>query len=236
MNGKYLGVIIGAVVAIMLVGGLLMPIIDNASTEKETTPAEGAYGPDVAYFGNLESGNYILYRANFSVDGGVNQIDIHARAPTYTQLYKGPRADLPDKMILYADDNLKVWLDNDSISYSGILNGTISYTDLEEPKEIIVQNSANYGGSYTDGDDYQDGNITYCYVATVESGEYSNFIGDNPPTMDTPTVTAGGMYIGLKEIVTETRAPGYAVYMAIPIIILASLLVAVAVVAFKRDY
>lgn len=236
MNGKYIGVVIGAVVAIMLVGGVLMPIIDNASTQKETTPAEGAYGPDVAYFGNIESGNYVLYRASFSVVGGVNQIDIHARTPTYTQLYKGPRADLPDKMILYADDNLKVWLDNDNISYSGVLNGTFSYTGLDEPKEITIQNSANYGGSYTDGDDYQDGNITYYYVATVESGEYSNFIGDNPPTMDTPTVTAGGMYIGPKEIVTETHAPGYAIYVAIPLIILVALLTAVAFVAFRRDY
>lgn len=238
MNGKYLGVVIGAVVAIMLVGGVLMPIINDASTQKETTPAEGAYGPSVGYY-TIESApttSKTYFSATFDWDSSepdsVITVSIKANG---VQAYNGPLSDLP-KMILYADNNVTIYIDGETVYYSGAANGSYSIRNTEPTIQIYWRQGTYY---YTIGYDVFNqtyGDITYYYVAFVEDGNYSNFLGDTAPSMDTPAVVAGGMYIGPKETVTETQAPGYAIYMAIPLVILVALLTAVAFVAFRRDY
>lgn len=238
MNGKYIGVIVGAVVAIMLVGGVLMPIIDNASTQKETTPAEGAYGPSVGYY-TIEStptATITYFAATFDWDSSETNSPITVTIKVNsTQAYNGPLSDLP-KMILYADNNVTIYIDGESVYYSGDVNGSYSIRNTEPTIQIYWRNGTYY---YTIGYNVfnqQYGDITYYYAAFVEDGNYSNFLGDTAPSMDTPAVVAGGMYIGPKETVTEAPGPGHAIYVAIPLVILVALLTAVAFVAFRRDY
>ena len=73
MNGKYLGVVIGAVVAIMLVGSLLVPMINNANTKTEHDVPLPVGGQQIYYrFSETEptqSGNafYTVALANGTV-------------------------------------------------------------------------------------------------------------------------------------------------------------------------
>ena len=239
MNGKYLGVIIGAVVAIMLVGGVLMPVINEQATTTEQAPAEGAYGPAVGYY-TIESApttttNYFVATFDFD-DTDEDSVITATFKVNNVQAYNGPLSDLP-KMIIYADNNVTIYIDGESVYYSGDVNGSYSIRSDASPTIQIYWKTNAY--KYSIGDNVFNqtyGDITYYYAAFVTDGEYSNFLGDNPPTMDTPTVSVAGMYIGPKMTEVPTESPAAPIYLAIPIVILVALLTAVAFVAFRRDY
>ena len=230
MNGKYLGVVIGAVVAIMLVGGLLMPIIDNASPQKETVPAEGAYGPDIMYSDtptvNLSRSILIVAyeerwdRLTITVDG-------------LGTVYNGARSEFPNKIILYADSNATVYLDGNYLHISNYNDGAAVLLDSSG---LSVKSRSTGEYRYGPSSGYVTADApTYCYIV-YDNGDYANFEGDNPPSMDTPTVSVAGMYIGPRMTIGEKPGATAPIYLAIPVVLLASLLVAVAFVAFRRQY
>lgn len=236
MNGKFIGIVIGAVVAIMLVGGVLMPAINDASTHTEIVTPDGAFGPTVGYISDIPvpTSNVSFYGVSY---------DVTTTKLTASRVVNGDnvnviddlRSNLPDKMIIYADDNETVYIDglnlycvNNEKVYdlsTGDRFG-VGFGYRDENYRYAMANQG-YFDKYTP--------ITYEYITGMD-GNYTNITGDNPPSMDTPSVSAAGMYIGINGTETETQSPGYAIYMAIPVIILVSLLVAVAMVAFKRQY
>ena len=236
MNGKYLGVVIGAVVAIMLVGGVLMPIINDASTQEGTTTAEGAYG-FMSYQPDPEPSSGLPYRYVYATWGGSDgMITIsHGPANDMQTIESMPTTEFFNTdRIVYADSNIVIYVSNGSIYYD--YDGQTTQGDYLE--RFWVQNDGNGVSKATVGSTtvFSDAPVPTYYYVDNPNGDYANFEGDNPPTMDTPSVSVAGMYIGLKETVTETQAPGYAIYVAIPLVILVALLTAVAFVAFRRDY
>ena len=236
MNGKYLGVVIGAVVAIMLVGGVLMPIINDASKQEGTTTAEGAYG-FMSYQPDPEPSSGLPYRYVYATWGGSDgMITIsHGPANDMQTIESMPTTEFFNTdRIVYADSNIVIYVSNGSIYYD--YDGQTTQGDYLE--RFWVQNDGNGVSKATVGSTtvFSDAPVPTYYYVDNPNGDYANFEGDNPPTMDTPSVSVAGMYIGLKETVTETQAPGYAIYVAIPLVILVALLTAVAFVAFRRDY
>lgn len=236
MNGKFLGVVIGAVVAIMLVGSVLMPIINDASTQEGTTTAEGAYS-FMSYQPDPEPSSGLPYRYVYATWGGSDgMITIsHGPANAMQTIESMPTTEFFNTdRIVYADSNIVIYVSNGSIYYD--YDGQTTQGDYLE--RFWVQNDGNGVSKAAVGSTtvFSDAPVPTYYYAPDPNGDYANFEGDNPPTMDTPTVTAGGMYIGPKEIEIEIHAPGYAIYLAIPIVILVALLTAVAFVAFRKDY
>lgn len=240
MNGKYLGVIIGAVVAIMLVGGVLMPVINEQTTpatEYEDNP--DAFGPSVNYVGGLEpaTSNFTYFAMKYSSSSST--FDIYQMDTNGIQylLKTEPRDSIPQKAILYADNNVTVYIDDMLLIYNYIND---AYTDRSYDLSAGVLQTVRYNnGSYqygqTNGFITPSDPISYYYIAFMD-GEYSNCTGDNPPTMGTPSASADGIYIGPKMTEVTTESPAAPIYLAIPIVILVALLTAVAFVAFRRDY
>ncbi len=235
MNGKYIGVVIGAVVAIMLVGGVLMPVINDASTQKETTPAEGAFG-FMSYQSEPEpSEGGMPYRYVYAIKTGDDMVISKGPANAMTQIETVPYTDfLNTDRIYYADSNIVFYVSSGALYY--IYNQQTVEVDRPDVG-FWVQNSGTASrASAGTGTIFTAASLPTYYYVDNPNGDYANFEGDNPPSMDTPSVSAAGMYIGPKETVTEVQAPGYAIYVAIPLIILVALLTAVAFVAFRRDY
>ena len=243
MNGKFIGVVIGAVVAIMLVGGVLMPVINE-----QTTPSTGtennpdAFGPSVDYIGGLEPAteNMTYFSIKYSSSSQTfNMYQMDTNGLNYL-LQNATRDAIPNKAILYADNNATIYIDDMTLTFDYVdsANTDGSY-DLSTGLTFVVKyNSGTYQyGANTGGYAYvtPSNPIAYYYIAFME-GDYSNCTGDNPPTMDTPTVSVNGMYIGLKAIEKEIKNPTAPLYLAIPIVILVALLTAVAFVAFRKDY
>lgn len=246
MNGKFLGVVIGAVVAIMLVGSLLMPIINEQTTTTELAPAEGAYGY-MRYQSSPETESYAYLWVQYQSDPAGFKIQ-WGMPPTLNHTIL--LSDIPDgKMILYADSHFIAYIEDGKYHYYSP-DGTVpTYTSDETPsvaslpvesnfsgtiKVTVVSNGIKYTASTTESVTVT--NLPAYYYISDPTGDYANFVGDNPPTMDTPSVSVAGMYIGPKMAETTTSTPGAPIYLAIPIVILVALLTAVAFVAFRRDY
>lgn len=234
MNGKYIGVIVGAVVAIMLVGSVLMPIIQESSTHTEMATPAGAFGPTVSYDGDitdLASSRITILNVKYKESTDNLEIYTMAHDGNLDYIYQGLRSGFPDKIILYADSNATMYIDGSTVH---LTNSTDTY-----PLSYTTGLSIKFrdgGVRYGPNDAYVEGNFPTYYYSLDVAGDYTNIAGDNPPAMDTPAVAIDGMYIGLKGIETETQVPGHAIYVAIPLVILVSLLMAVAFVAFRRDY
>lgn len=219
-----------AAVAIILITSVLIPVIDDASQGTETeTEAEGSFGLPISYHNNPEFRNRASIISIKVNSLGILQIyNTLESAPVY--MYDGPRADFPDKMIVYADNNATVYIDGDYIYFSNVT----------DPIPLTTSTLVSYrDGSYRYGT--ADGfvtatTLTYYYSIDTE-GDYSNFNGSNPPTMDTPAASANGMYIGEKYI-TETVVPPYAAVLnVIPILMIVGVIVTVIGVVLyqKRD-
>lgn len=267
MNGKFIGVVIGAVVAIMLVGGVLMPIINDATEEEEeqTVVASGAVGPNIAYNtqSELYSENALKYWFRIVIDtdndlGNVLKFSRKASGSDYYYIY--PIGDNFDNktVILYSDDVITVYVVNGVITstieeiYTGYTLPIISGdTDLGEWTNKILfrvtslDSSLKYDryeptGQYSElsynATSLRNGDFTTFAYLPNESGQYITIEGNDPPSMDIPSVSVSGAYIGPKMTVITTSNPAAPIYLAIPIVILVALLTAVAFVAFRRDY
>lgn len=232
MNGKYLGVVIGAVVAIMLVGSLLMPTINNANTTTEHDVPLPVGGQQIYYrFSETEpatSGNsfYTVALANGIV--------------TITDVVNSMTISLPvDTDTVYFACNAGIIKSTDGQTLSFIWSGdTITSTTI----------GIFYGGGQlkvTPGS-ISVGSFSWYVkqpVLNAPTAVSKNRIWtDNPPTENvTKTFTFGGvsytMAVGYIGDVTVTDDSGWhGILLVIPVVLLASLLVAVAFVAFKRDY
>lgn len=244
MNGKYLGVVIGAVVAIMLVGGVLMPVInDNASTT-ETVPADGAYG-FMKYQPEPETqAGSIPYRYFQASATSTNMVIKTGPANGLVTIIDTPISDfLGTDQIYYADSNIVLYVSDGAFyaDYDGAStqirvssngDGVTLATTSATVYRCVLSGTTYNGGSYM----FSDTPIPDYYYIVDSNGDYANFAGDNPPSMDAPSVSVAGMYIGPKMIEKTTESPAAPIYLAIPIVILVALLMAVAFVAFRRDY
>ena len=235
MKTTIIKVAVYSAVAIMLIGSILMPIINDASTRTETSTPDGAFGPTVGYISDIPvpSSNISYYGMDYDVattkltayrvvDGNnLNVID-------------DLRTNLPDKMIIYADNNETIYIDglnlycvNNEKVYD-LSTGDhfgIGFGKRDENYRYSMANQG-YFDKYTP--------ITYEYITGMD-GDYTNITGDNPPSMDTPTVSAAGMYIGISSAEIEKPAIGASIYLAIPVILLAALLVSVVATFRSRD-
>lgn len=241
MNGKFIGVVIGAVVAIMLVGSILMPIINEQTTPTtELVSNPDAFGPSVNYIGDLAPATSNLSYFGLKYTTSSQKFNIYQSDGTISYLIENATRDaIPDKAILYADNNATIYIDDMTLTVDFVdsNNTDVSY-DLSEGTITFLAryNNGTYqygisGGEYT----ILSNPVSYYYIAFMD-GEYSNCTGDNPPTMDTPAASANGIYIGTKVIEKTTNPTAAPIYLVIPIVILVALLTAVAFVAFRRDY
>ena len=241
MNGKFIGVVIGAVVAIMLVGSVLMPIINvQTTTETELVDNPDAFGPSVNYIGDLApaTSNYSYFGLRY-IESSQKFFISHQSGGDISYLIENANRDaIPDKAILYADNNATIYIDDMTLTVDFVdsNNTDVSYNLSDGIVFVVRYNNGTYqyginGGEYT----ILSNPVSYYYIAFMD-GDYSNCTGDNPPTMDTPAASANGMYIGPKTTVITTSNPAAPIYLAIPIVILVALLTAVAFVAFRRDY
>lgn len=226
---KFATIMVCIVVAVTVIMTALVPIISDQTTTKELTPAEGAYGPAVGYYtiASTPTTTTEFFDAYFFFDSDVEDSAITVTIKVNNvQAYNGPLSDLP-KMILYADNNVTIYIDGESIYYSGVVNGSYSIRTDATPTIQIYWRQGSY--KCTIGNDvfnqtYED--ITYYYAAFATDGEYSNFLGDTAPSMDTPSVSVAGMYIGPKmeeRTVPNDPFTGSVVLTIIPIIMLVSL-------------
>lgn len=223
-----------AAVAIILITSVLIPVIDDASQGTETeTEAEGAYGT-LMYQGTPEDDASYPYRfLNTTYSDGVLSIKtgpanalVVVATINISELSNTPQ-------IIYADDNQIIYIDNSLLQFSG----TITNSDVSLNNAVNVQ-YYNNKMTYSDGNgnQYVDGKITYYYRCS-DTGDYANFEGNNPPAMDTPSVSVDGVYIGEKYI-TETVTPPYAAVLnVIPILMIVGVIVTVIGVVLyqKRD-
>lgn len=241
MSSTIVKMAVCSAVAIILIGSILMPIINDAiddSSSSETSPAEGAYGPSVGYY-TIEStptATITFFSAAFDWDSEVADSAITVTIKVNSvQAYNGPLSDLP-KMILYADNNVTIYIDGETVYYSGDVNGSYSIRTDAAPTIQIYWRQGSY--KTTIGNDVFNqtyGDITYYYAAFATDGEYSNFLGDTAPSMDTPAVAAGGMYIGPKMVTIAGDSPYAGIYLAIPVILLAGLMISVVATFRHRD-
>ena len=228
MDNKYIVGIVGVVVAIILVGSLLAPVINDLSQgESETIEAENPIGLPVKYDAanpNL-SGTVNFY--NFTVeeqyDDEMNVTDYLLRLTAGSDTATALRSSLPDKFIVYSDNNTTIYIDGNKIQ-SSELNITGDITGTDNFFQVFYRN-----GNYTYRTDAANTNapapIAY-YYRMCSSGDYSNFVGDNPPAMNTPAASIDGVYIGEKYITITGDSPYASLYGAVVVIVLASILIA----------
>ena len=232
MNGKYLGVVIGAVVAIMLVGSLLVPMINNANTKTEHDVPLPVGGQQIYYrFSETEptqSGNafYTVTLSNGTV--------------TITDVANSMTISLPvDTDTVYFASNAGIIKSTDGQTLSFIWSGdTITGTTigiLYGGGQLRVTPGSVAVGSFS-------WKVQQPVLNAPTTLSKNRIWTDNPPTENvTKTFTFGGvsytMAVGYIGDITVTDDSGWhGILAVIPVVLLASLLVSVAFVAFRKDY
>ena len=212
------------VLTVVIITTALIPIISDASTKTELAPAEGAYG-FMSYQPDPEPSSGLPYRYVYATWGGSDgMITIsHGPANAMQTIESMPTTEFFNTdRIVYADSNIVIYVSNGSIYYD--YDGQTTQGDYLE--RFWVQNDGNGVSKATVGSTtvFSDAPVPTYYYAPDPNGDYANFEGDNPPTMDTPSVSVAGMYIGTKVIEKTVESPYAAVYLVIPLIVLVSLL------------
>ena len=249
---KFATVTICIVLTVVIITTALVPIISDATEEEEqTVEVSGAVGPNIEYNTQFYS-ETMKYWFRIVIDtdnelGNVLKFSHQASGTDFYYIY--PIGDNFDNktVILYSDDVITVYVVNGVITstieelYSGstlpIISGdtdlggwadkmlfrtislpdyTLKYSRYDEQSSVVEYNARSLVG--------EDGRLTYVYQPN-ESGQYTTIEGNNPPSMDIPSVSVSGAYIGEKyETITTGGIPWSAVILAIPIIVLVSLL------------
>lgn len=234
MNGKFIGIVIGAVVAIMLVGSLLIPAIDNANTKTEHDVPLPVGGQQI-YFRFSESepaiGNTFytveLSNGNVTITDNANSMTITIPVDTDT---------------LYYASNAGIIKSTDGTTLSFIGSSGVAKTGTK----LLL----SYGGGQIRVSNTTDSATVGAFswyvkqpVLNAPTAVSKNRIWtDNPPTENVvKTFTFGGvsytMAVGYIGDVTVTDESGWhGILAVIPVVLLASLLVSVAFVAFRRQY
>ena len=232
MENKIIIGVVSVFVAIVVLAGILMPVIDMATEPKqETAEKEGAYGP-LLYQGTPESDTYPYRYFNTTYSNGVLSIKsgpanamVDVASINISELSNTPQ-------IIYADDNQTIYIDNSLLQFSG----TITKSDVALNSAVNVQ-YYNDKMTYSDGsgNQYVDGKITYYYRCS-DTGDYANFAGDNPPTMDTPAVSVTGAYIGERYTITDVDPFGANLYNLMPFLVIIAILVSAVVYFIGKSY
>lgn len=239
MESKILFGVVGIVVSIILVGSLMMPIIDTAvsiGASEEIEPVSGGYGPSMIYQNEPEittetNSTYYYFRATYS-NGTITFKSGPYGNTTITSIDSN---ELTDKtLIVYSDSLTTIYIKDGKYHSTTPING-VSEIDLTTPG-IGVNYAYNDGGvKYQFSQNLREQPVPSHYYSIGNDGDYINFVGDNPPAMDTPTVSVEGVYIGEKYHTVMGENPLKPLYYAIPLtVIIAVLVFAVGVFVSKR--
>lgn len=225
-TNKFTGIVVGVVVSVLLICSLMIPVISNATQGTETTTeVEGAYWP-LTYQSQPENGTYYYFRSSYNSGTGI--ISIQNSFNPYVTLKEYTVDDVTNQIIIvYADTNVTVYIDNGNYNFAFVDD---SYNATPVPittQGFIMVNGQNVGKfNFGSGNTFDLPKPTYYYVID-DDGDYANFIGDNPPPMDTPAVTVDGAYIGEKYITTSDKPSYSAILNMIPILMILGLIVTV---------
>lgn len=251
MNGKYLGVVIGAVVAIMLVGGVLMPIINEQATTTDETTVEGIsplkYAYSTAYNSefqkivcSLSDGVLTITQGDTVQTLSVSSDDVIPIAVVYgvvPQYSEGDGVSNVKISVFYNDSHIMVyWPDGSNNTYTASYPLNIQKSPFDESGTVL--NIQANGGIDLDITSIQylvvpDATSEYEFYKSEYPGDENNII--TSIELESPTQTT--WYLGpIATVGNAVSSPYSAIYLAIPIVILVALLTAVAFVAFRRDY
>lgn len=232
MENKIIIGVVSVFVAIVVLAGILMPVIDMATEPKqEESEKDGAYGP-LLYQGTPESDTYPYRYFNttysnevLSIKSGPANAMVDVASINISELSNTPQ-------IIYADNNQTIYIDNSLLQFSG----TITKSDVALNSTVNVQ-YYNDRMTYSDGsgNQYVDGKITYYYRCS-DTGDYANFAGDNPPTIDTPAVSVTGAYIGERYTTKDVDPFGANLYNLMPFLVIIAILVSAVVYFIGKSY
>lgn len=253
MNGKFIGIVIGAVVAIMLVGSFLVPIIDeftDPGTETITVERDGAIWEKMAYIGWDFNTDALDIKISATTDNTIKvdfNGDIVANYPIGNTFANNEIAIYSDTYIGYVTVDNGVFTDNVYLEFDTQLptiNNSLSENKLILEIKIIPGETITYSTGYAGSSDWLIVDIpteaswmsSFDVAYPCDTGDYSNFPGDW--LSDAVVMYSGGCIAPLykTETITNDPAPYAYILVVIPIVILASLLVAVAALAFKKEY
>lgn len=234
MENKMIIGIVSICVSIIVLASVLIPIIDNATeTETETVvvPKEGAYGPSLTYQGEPEtiSGTVYTYISAKINPSDNTQIVIQRGTAMagYDSTVNLDISSLTGKtLIIYSDSNLTIYIEDNEYKCTDS-----DFTAQPLTSNVSVLTLRNSGSTVK----YSIGSVTNVektkptyYYSTTGDGDYLNFVGDNPPSMDTPSAAVAGVYIGEGYTTTTIETggiPGGAVLLVIPLFFLVAILV-----------
>lgn len=230
-NNKFVIAVVSTVIMVVLITNVVIPVIGNAEsgTEKVMT----GYGPTLIYQDEpetVDAGTFYYMMAR-NVDGVIN-VNINGGEPVTFVL-----SELADKtIILYSDSYATIYIENGMYKTTTAFNGVTEVPITASPISVnyrAMSSGVKYQLSSTAQSDYQP--VPSYYYVMGANGDYSNFAGDNPPSMDTPTVSVAGAYIG--EInTTVIEKPQYAAILeVIPILMFVGVLVAVVTMSIKKQ-
>ena len=189
MDGKYITGICTVFVAVLMVGGLLMPIIDHI------TEGEPVINPDAGWI-----------RMNYDTAASAYTISISASedgisVANGTDVQKGD-----DETIYYADSNLAVWLQD---GYFTVLGQSTNGPVFFQSEDDITITRDSEGVTVTDGvNTVAVGAPAWAYVP-YSSGSYGFFAdGVAASTNNNPIVAVGGGFAGVYAYNDITRYAG----------------------------
>lgn len=189
IDGKYITGICTVFVAVLMVGGLLMPIIDH------TTEGEPVINPDAGWI-----------RMNYDTAASAYTINISASDDGITVANGTDTQTGDDETIYYADSNLAVWLEDGYFTVLGqSTNGPVFF---QSEDDITITRDAD-GVTVTDGvNTVAVGAPTWAYVP-YSSGSYGFFAdGVAASTNNNPIVAVGGGFAGVYAYNDITRYAG----------------------------
>ena len=236
MNGKYIGVVIGAVVAIMLVGSLLMPTIETATRgEGRVNIAEGNQNIYYDYYADTTD---VHLTVTFTVEDG----DVVITAGD--SVYKIP-IDISERLLYFRSEKIMVDTYKDSSEdFINSLSCSVSGGSTRATSVTVTIDGTSVSASYVK---YSDSTTVTTNVFTAgwvivpnANGNYSSWLNTEPNTelVNSQVIGSRTFNIALAydngSIQDNTGWRG--ILLVIPVVLLASLLVAVAFVAFRRDY
>lgn len=189
MDGKYITGICTVFVAVLMVGGLLMPIIDH------TTEGEPVINPDAGWI-----------RMNYDTAASAYTINISASDDGITVTNGTDTQTGDDDTIYYADSNLAVWLED---GYFTVLGQSTNGPVFFQSEDDITITRDSEGVTVTDGVNTLSVGVPAWAYVPYSTGSYGFFAdGVAASTNNKPTVAVGGGFAGVYAYNDITRYAG----------------------------